>query len=198
MGKSAAKARDTGRPRSPKIAERRARVRAELIAVAGRHFAESGIDNVSVEEIIAEVGISRRTFYSFFANKNEIAAAILVPALEEGAAFLRSLADVRPVLPGIVECYQRLWKTHGTALMIISSISASVMPYIESAHHDFGRAVKARLSEAEAAGELRNKDAGYSFKVLARTAVPLLKVYADYPQPERLYRDSMLALLGPS
>ncbi len=196
MNKPATSKRDIGKPRSPKVAEKRARVRENLIAEGGRRFAKQGIDSVSVEEIIAKVGISRRTFYSFFANKNEIAAAILVPALEEGAHFLSSLADTKPVLPGIVECYQRLWETHGIALMIIASISPAVMPYIDVAHRNFGAAVKSELSRAMAAGELRNQDAGYSFTVLVRTAIPLLKVYADHPEQERLYRESMMALLG--
>jgi hypothetical protein len=70
------------------------------------------------------------------------------------------------------------------------------MPYIEPAHRSFGTAVKNELKRAEAAGELRNRDAGYSFKVLARTAIPLLKVYADHPEQERLFSQSMMALLG--
>ncbi len=197
MNDSAA-SRFNDRQPSPKIAEKRARIRERLLECAGALFAERGIEPVSVEEIIAAAGISRRTFYSFFANKNELAAGLLTPALEDGARLLNELPDdaAEAALPGLVDAYARLWGTHADALTLISSINADVMPYIEAGHREFGGALKRVLALAEQAGTLRNDDAELSFRVVARTAVPLLKVYAHHPQRQRLYRDSMLALLG--
>ena len=52
------------------------------------------------------------------------------------------------------------------------------------------------LVRAEAGGQLRNDSAMDSFRVLTRTAVPLLRVYQDHPDGQRLYRESMTALLA--
>ncbi len=198
MKDSAAISRFNDRQPSPKIAEKRARMRDRLLDSAGNLFAERGLEPVSVEEIIAAAGVSRRTFYSFFANKNELAAGLLIPALESGASLLNELPDDKPeqALAGLIQTYVDLWDSHANALALISSINADVMPYIETGHHAFGGALKRVLKLAEQAGALRNGDAQLSFKVVARTAVPLLKVYAGHPQQTQLYRDSMLALLG--
>ncbi len=198
MERSVAKPRTGTTIRSPKVVERRARIRADLLEQGGRLFAARGVDQVSVEEILAEVGISRRTFYGFFANKYEMVASILNPALDDGAGLLDELAqqEAAAALPGIVHCYLSIWREHPNALPVIASLDAGILPYIEAGHRRFGAALKAALTKAEAAGLLRNKDAGRSFRVLSRTAVPLLKVYADHPEFEALYSDSMLALLG--
>jgi hypothetical protein len=39
-------------------------------------------------------------------------------------------------------------------------------------------------------------DATCSFRIISRTAVPLLKIYADHPNGSALYHDAMLALLS--
>ena len=57
-------------------------------------------------------------------------------------------------------------------------------------------ALKGVLARAEEAGALLNDDAMMSFKVISRTAIPLLKIYAAHPQGEDLYRRSMLGLLA--
>ena len=57
-------------------------------------------------------------------------------------------------------------------------------------------AMELGITRAERAGLLRNNDAAYSFRVISRTAVPLLKIYADHPNGSALYRDAMLALLS--
>ncbi len=194
MDRSVARPRTGGAIRSPKVVERRARIRAELLKEGGRLFAARGV----VEEILAEVGISRRTFYGFFANKYEMVASILNPALDYGAELLEAVAqgDSRKLLPGIVDCYLSIWEQHPNALPVIASLDAGILPYIDAQHRAFGAALKAVLRKAEQAGLLRNSDADRTFRVISRTAVPLLKVYVDHPQRTTLYRDSMLALLG--
>jgi len=188
----------TGSPiRSPRVVEKRERTRAALQRSGAKLFIRHGIGAVSVEEILADVGISRRTFYGFFANKYELAASLIKPALADGVAQLEAPAvGDGAQLGGIVDCYLGLWERHGDSLVLISSLDATVMPLIEDEHRQFGTLLKTALDRAEAAGELRNGDALLTFRVLSRTAVPLLKIYADHPQQSKLFRESMLALLG--
>jgi AcrR family transcriptional regulator len=198
MEKSVEKPRTGATIRSPKVVERRSRIRDELVDTGARLFAEKGVDQVSVEEIIEAVGVSRRTFYGFFANKYELAASALVPVLENGMSDLRRLsrAPARDIVPGIIDFYLAQWEANPNALKIISDVGRDVLPYLESAHVEFGNMVKKLLRRAESGGALRNGRADDTFKVISRTAVPLLKVYADHPKLAEVYRESMLALLA--
>lgn len=173
-------------------------MRDALIEVGARLFADQGVENVSVEEIIERAGISRRTFYGFFANKYELVGSILDPVLQAGVRQLEALAKgpVEEAIPGIIDFYLRQWESQRDALQIIGLVGHEVLAYIESGHAAFGRAMRRVLEHAEAGGMLRNDRADYTFKVISRTAVPLLKVYRDHPDIAAVYRESMLALLA--
>jgi len=200
MEKSVTKPRTGSAIRSPKVVERRSRMRDALVDAGGRLFAEKGVEAVSVEEIIEAAGTSRRTYYGFFANKYELVASVLKPVLESGAPQLQALAE-RPageLVPGIVDFYLQLWSERRDALLTIGAVGGEVMPYIEADHQAFGAAMKTVLQKAAAEGALRNGSADYTFKVISRSAIPLLKVYRDHPDMASIYRESMIALLAPA
>ncbi len=46
--------------------------RRELLATANRHFHEKGFEATTIDEICAEVGISRRTFFRYFPTKEDL------------------------------------------------------------------------------------------------------------------------------
>ena len=197
MRESVVNPRTGAQIQSPKIVERRERVREALLDAGAKLIANKGIESVSVEELLDAVSISRRTFYGFFANKYELAGAALKPILESGAAELASIAT-RPageIVPALVDMYLRLWTEHSDALLTIGALGGRVLPYIEAEHEAFGTAMQDALTKAEAGGALRNGRADYTFKVISRTAVPLLKVYRDHPDMHAVYRESMIALL---
>jgi AcrR family transcriptional regulator len=50
----------------------RAAMRAEVSAVAFRLFAEQGFDKTTVDQIAAEAGLSRTTFFRYFGSKEEV------------------------------------------------------------------------------------------------------------------------------
>lgn len=182
---------------SAKVVDRRGQAWEALLAAAGQLMADRGVAAVSVEQILLAAGMSRGTFYGFCGGKADLVGAIISPALDEGAAALGRLAARPPaeVVPGIVALYAALWARHRNALLMIPGVTADAFARIRDAHGAYTGALKLALERAASGGQLRNGSAEHSFRVLTRTAVPLLRVYQDHPDRERLYRESMTALL---
>jgi len=183
--------------RRAKAANRPSEHREKLMMVGARFFVDRGIARVSVEELVDEAGVSRATFYGFFANKYELAAAILLPVFDSGIAGLSRLGELPPrqAAEGLVDVYLFLWEKHRDALLLTAAVDGAVFPYIELQHERFGAAFQKVLRVIESGGLLRNDSAELTYQVLAKTGIPLLRVYQDHDEMESVYRDSMLALL---
>ncbi|HWE30555.1 MAG TPA: helix-turn-helix domain-containing protein, partial [Polyangia bacterium] len=71
---------------TPGLRERKKRaLRGELSLAALRLAKQHGLENVRTEDIVAAVGVSRRTFTNYFANKYEAMADRLVERAEQSA-----------------------------------------------------------------------------------------------------------------
>src|ERR1700737_2370781 len=67
------------------IGERKRRaVRGELSEVALRLLTDRGFDSVTIDEIAAAAGVSRRTFFRYFSSKEDV----VFPFLAQGATRL--------------------------------------------------------------------------------------------------------------
>ncbi|MDR1562717.1 MAG: TetR family transcriptional regulator [Dysgonamonadaceae bacterium] len=67
------------------------KTREELIEVARRLFAETGIDGITMNDIAAASGRGRRTLYTYFKNKSEIYNAVIESELN---ILYKALQDV--------------------------------------------------------------------------------------------------------
>lgn len=72
--------------------QKREETRRRLTRAAQRLFAEQGFDRTSVDEIAAEAGVSRRTFFHYFDSKEDV-------ILSRGAEFERALLDAIRTAP---------------------------------------------------------------------------------------------------
>ncbi|MDO8731177.1 MAG: TetR family transcriptional regulator [Actinomycetota bacterium] len=64
----------------------------ELILAAFKLFGQQGYDETTVEQIAYQVGISKRTFFRYFANKEDL----VLGNLEHAATLLELAMDERP------------------------------------------------------------------------------------------------------
>ena len=172
-------------------------MREALLEAGARQFAARGIAGVSVEELLAEADVSRATFYGIFSSKYSLLEELLNPIFEKGTQAIRALEarPARAALEGIFRVYLNLWQKHREGLLLIPTVDPSAFKHFESQHHGLNEALLGVLIKAEKANLLRNGSATYSLRVLARTAIPLLKVYDGHPSGEALFEDAMRALL---
>jgi AcrR family transcriptional regulator len=82
-----------------KAAEQTAgRMEARIMAHAGRVFHAQGFRKVTVEELCAGLGISKRTFYRYFRDKEALVERVVRERFERvGAAIHANLTSDRPV-----------------------------------------------------------------------------------------------------
>ncbi len=74
--------------------------RAELVAAASRLFAERGVDDTAVSDIVGAAGVAQGTFYLYFETKDAIICAV-VEALIDGVVQRIEEALGDPGLPAI-------------------------------------------------------------------------------------------------
>ena len=59
------------------------RVREDaIVASVNRLLAEKGFDNMTVDEVAADVGIAKASLYKHFSSKEELAGAAMIRVLE--------------------------------------------------------------------------------------------------------------------
>jgi AcrR family transcriptional regulator len=90
-----------GRP--PLTARRQAQTRLEIAQSALELFARDGYDNVTVDDIAEEAGISLRTFYRYFSAKE----AVLSPLVANGTKNLAERIARRPDTENLATAVQR-------------------------------------------------------------------------------------------
>jgi AcrR family transcriptional regulator len=84
---------------SPGHRERkRAQTRARIIAEAFKLFVARGFDAVTLDEIAAAAGISRRTFFHYFASKEDLAFAWLDASSDDIVAAVKHEDKKLPML----------------------------------------------------------------------------------------------------
>jgi AcrR family transcriptional regulator len=182
---------------SARVERRRDRMKASLLAAGARQFAKRGVGPVSVAELIAEADVSRATFYGFFSSKYSLLEGKLNPIFDSATASIRALASRPPAeaVDGLIDAYWSLWATHRDGLLLIPLVDQETFRHFEAQHRALNDALLALLIGLERADLLRNGSAQYSLKVIARTAVPLLRVYDGHATAAALFRDALRGLL---
>ncbi|MEV4561170.1 TetR family transcriptional regulator [Kitasatospora sp. NPDC049285] len=87
------------------------RTRDSLVGAAHRLFLKQGYGQTTVDEIAAEVEVSQRTFFRYFANKEEVALAVLADAEEQFLGRLRARPAGENPLQAMRGALNEVWRT---------------------------------------------------------------------------------------
>ena len=102
--------------------DRTERTRKRIVAHADRVFRERGFRKVTVEELCADLGMSKRTFYRHFADRDALVVAVVVENVGRVMpALIENLTSNRPV--------DEIFRKHFDLLVqnLFSNVSTQVM-----------------------------------------------------------------------
>ncbi|MCP2310535.1 MULTISPECIES: TetR/AcrR family transcriptional regulator [Kitasatospora] len=91
------------------------RTRDALVDAAHSLFLSQGYGRTTVDEIAASVDVSQRTFFRYFANKEEVALAVMADAEEFFIDCLRARPAEENPLQAMRAAITEAWRTLGTA-----------------------------------------------------------------------------------
>lgn len=85
----------------------KAESRERILAAASRQIRESGLDSISIAELMKTAGLTHGAFYAHFPSRTSLLAAALERALRDGAAASSAATGARgkPTLKSIVNSY---------------------------------------------------------------------------------------------
>jgi AcrR family transcriptional regulator len=69
-------------------------LRQRMVEAARSHFFRHGFRSVTMDDLAAELGISKKTFYAHFPGKSELLEAVLADKFADVETTLKGLADV--------------------------------------------------------------------------------------------------------
>lgn len=121
--------------------DKKAAVRQALVAAANRRFHRHGFEQTTIDEICADAGVSRRTFFRYFENKEALAFPHRSERLERFLALLEGNGQSsNPVdgLRAICETFAREYSANRVAILAHQRLVDSV-PALAAREHEIDR-----------------------------------------------------------
>lgn len=154
---------------------RRERTRDALREAAFHRFVTDGFDTTTIADIAADVGVTTRTFYRYFASKDEVLFADYEARLD----WFRRALSVRPRREPITTSVLRAIESFPDDPQVVSEIARlraaeldprRIEPHIQRTRAELGREIEAHLLERHDApsGTAAGADARFLAAVTAQ------------------------------
>lgn len=188
--------RDQGR-----VARRRARVRADLLAAARQVFTTRGYQDTTVSEIIQTADIAMGTFYLHFRDKEEIFLALAQEALHQVRAQIHEALAHHPdelAIPLLIRTLLRAAYEQRDLFLLICVGESHFLTHTHTHQAQEGLAEHfiAVLQQAKERGELASGDPVLLAHLLVGMLLRAIRWWfeQDEPGPDAM-ADQMLSLL---
>ena len=184
-----------------RVARRRARVRADLLAAARQVFTTRGYQEATISEIIQIADVAMGTFYLHFRDKE----ALLVALAEEGLARMReqihaaiAQAGSEPLLPLIMRTLLRTAYQQRDLFLLIGASESALLVRTRTHRAQEGLAghFLPLLQQAREQGQLASTDPVLLSHLLVGLLLRAIDWWGeqDEPGPDEM-ADQMLSLL---
>ncbi|MEH6549210.1 MAG: TetR/AcrR family transcriptional regulator [Pseudomonadales bacterium] len=171
-------------------------VKTRLLQTGEAIFSTQEVSATPVAQILTQAGITRRTFYRYYANKHELAADIVRPVFTESIITLELMTDDNAAnIDRIIDIYIGLDEKRRDALNLSSRLDPQLFALVADEHNAY---VAALLKVLERLSDLplwRNPNPAYNLQLIARTAIPILKICREQPGYPALYRATIRGML---
>ncbi len=87
-------------------------VRQDVLEIAYRRFAEIGFKKVTIDEIAAELGISKKTVYKFFSSKEEILREVVLGRMNVLLEMFEEIQTMKDTSVNKIEAISEIVGTH--------------------------------------------------------------------------------------
>lgn len=139
---------------------------------------ERGLDGFTIEDVVQQVGVSRRTFANYFSCKEEAVAALALEQLEDGVATLPEMPDGTPLLEWVRAL--ALHQLSGgvfdllTQLRDLARKDPALQPYVENVHAEIRRTAQTVVS-----AQAKTSSAKFSAPIIVGAAYGALSSFID-------------------
>jgi AcrR family transcriptional regulator len=112
---------------------------------------EHGLEGYTIDEVVRQVGVSRRTFANYFTCKEEAVTSLALEHLREGIASLPEVSDDTPLLDWVKTL--ALHQLSGGMLGLLFQLrdladeDPALQPYLENVHAEIRRTAQQVVSE---------------------------------------------------
>lgn len=108
--------------------EHKLTTRKRILASAARLFTQKGFDNVSINSVMADAGLTRGAFYAHFSSKSELYAESILTAAMGGKKLLQQLGSQALSFESFIKGYLSLGhktgeKAHCPLAFLVTDVS---------------------------------------------------------------------------
>jgi AcrR family transcriptional regulator len=161
---------------------KKAAVRQALVAAANRRFHSHGFAQTTIEEICADAGVSRRTFFRYFENKEALAFPHRNERLERFLALLNGAGHAaNPVdgLRAICEIFAHEYSANRAAILAQQRLIDSV-PELAAREHEIDRDWETAMAAAFLRRFGRGVAAERRARLMAGAAIGVIRATMRY------------------
>lgn len=106
-------------------------VKERIIRQAGELFLQHGVRSVSMDEIAAKLGMSKRTIYTHFADKEELLMLFIKSIADKQ---VERIKELQKTLPTVIEVFLHVIETHKPIMNSNVRFIEDIEKYYPSAH----------------------------------------------------------------
>jgi TetR/AcrR family transcriptional regulator, cholesterol catabolism regulator len=150
------------RERLSQMRRKHAAVETEILRVAAKIFSERGYQGTTLDDIAAAANISRRTFYSYFASKDDLLRHIYREVITTSMAAAKRIAEqdlsAREKLRRLIRQQVSNLTTHTALLRVffmeVFSLPGPLSRSVAQANRSYSQIIERVIAEGVRTGEL--------------------------------------------